>query len=174
MTQPSEGLRMTPLPRPPIEVPRIVTLNVCAPLFREAVAMVLADVRAAGHHVMVWETLRTVERQEWLYGFGRYYTDGRANGGTVTNAQGLDGWHPYGLAADLVEEDGTPWKAPTALWRAIGESAERRGLTWGGRWKNLDLPHVQWGKCRKSPSALAKQILARDGLPAVWRAVGAL
>lgn len=126
--------------------------------------------RLAGHRVRIFETLRTAERQDWLFGMGRDYDDGR---GVVTNARAASGWHPYGLAADIVEDDATPWQATTPFWRALGASAERHGLTWGGRWKALDLPHVQWGRCRPAPSKRAAELVAAGGLPALWREVGA-
>lgn len=161
-----------PLPKPPTEVPRQSSLEHLAPQFRVAVVFILEEVRAAGWKVRVFESLRTNERQQYLYGFGREYDDGR---GPVTKAPTADrGWHFFGLAVDIVEDDETPWKAPQAFWQALGAAAERHGCTWGGRWKALDLPHIQWGKCRPSPSARARELHRTGGLEAVWRAVGAV
>ena len=161
-----------PLPPPPREVPRIASLDDCAPRFAAAVTWLLDDMRLAGWHARVFETIRTNERQEWLYGFGRYWNDGR---GVVTKAAtAINGWHFYGLAADIVQDDATPWNAPKAFWNDLGEFAELRGLKWGGRWKMLDLPHVQWGNCRVSPSQRARDLWVRGGNAAVWREVGAL
>lgn len=163
---------MSPLPLPPADAPpRIDTLDGLAPRFREALELLLADMRHAGHAVKVFETLRTNRRQEYLFGFGREYDDGR---GAVTKAwSARGGWHFYGLAADIVQDDATPWIAPQAFWNDLGRFAEVRGLTWGGRWKMLDLPHVQWGRCRPSPSSQSRIAFDRGGNPAVWHAVGA-
>lgn len=161
-----------PLPRPPVaEPPRIATVAGLAPQFRRAVEQVMDDMRAQGWKPRIFETIRTNERQAYLYGFGRDYDDGR---GPVTKAPTADrGWHFFGLAVDVVEDDATPWKAPQAFWQALGASAERHGCTWGGRWKTVDLPHIQWGKCRVSPSYRARSLYAQGGMEAVWKAVGA-
>lgn len=158
----------------PPEVPVERSLDVCAPKFAAAVRAMMADLARdyPERSGFAFETLRTPERQEFLYQFGREYDDGR---GIVTNApDAFSSWHGYGLAVDVVEKDATPWDAPPSFWNAIGEAAERNGLTWGGRWRRPDLPHVQWGKCRISPSDRARALLAAGGLNAVWRAVGAL
>lgn len=159
------------LKKPPAEVPRIWRLDALAPKFRHSVEAILADVEKE----RVFETLRTDERQRFLYGFGREYDDPKTPRGPVTNAPtAVDGWHFYGLAVDIVEDDLTPWIAPNAFWQSLGLSAERHGCTWGGRWPRVDLPHVQWGKCRRSPSRKSLDLYASGGREAVWRAVGAL
>lgn len=156
----------------PREVPVERSLEVVAPAVRHAVERVLRRMVHAGHSPRVFETLRTQERQAFLYGFGRDYDDGR---GTVTKVADADrGWHFYGLAVDIVENDATPWDASQAFWRCLGESAEAEGMTWGGRWKFVDLPHIQWGRCRISPTQAARDLYASGGREAVWAAVGAL
>ena len=155
----------------PAEIPVQRSLDVCAPAFAVAVRAMLADL-AGDRTAWAFETLRTPERQRFLYGFGRDYDDGR---GRVTNAQtSLYSWHGFGLAVDIVEKDATPWDAPVTFWTAIGEAAERHGLVWGGRWKKPDLPHVQFGKCRMSPDDTDRKLLADKGLAAVWAKYGAL
>ncbi len=156
----------------PREVPVVSTMDGLAPEFRKAVERVVAGMKADGFAPRVFETLRTPERQAFLYGFGRTYDDGR---GTVTKVSDVwSGWHGYGLAVDIVEADATPWTAPQAFWQSLGKHAEANGLTWGGRWKFTDLPHIQWGKCRVSPSAEAKALIAKGEVLAVWQAVGAV
>lgn len=162
---------MTVLPKPPAEVPRDASLDALAPKFRAAVEHIIADMTAAGWPAFVFEGLRTDDRQRFLYGFGREYDDGR---GPVTKARDTSrSWHGYGLAVDIVQADATPWTAPQAFWQTLGAAAERHGCTWGGRWKMVDLPHVQWGLCKVSPSLLAVQLKQDGGLPAVWEAVRA-
>lgn len=119
---------------------------------------------------VVVETLRTPERQAFLYGFGRYYDDGR---GTVTNAaSSLCSWHGYGLAADVVHSEKL-WNAGDAWFTLMGETAEALGLVWGGRWKCRDCPHLQWGTCGESPSASTRLMMRDGGMKEVWSAVGA-
>jgi hypothetical protein len=123
-----------------------------------------------GFPARVFETLRTAERQSYLYGFGRQYDDGR---GVVTKAKtNLRSWHGYGLAADIVHETRL-WSVKPLFWHMLGEVSESHGLTWGGRWKNPDRPHVQWGGCAVSPRATDTDMLLTLGAAAVWDAVGA-
>lgn len=156
----------------PAEVKVQSGLKDLAPAFRLALVSTVSDMKSLGHRPRIFETLRTKERQAHIYGFGRDYDDGR---GIVTHASShLSTWHGYGLAADVVEDDATPWNATPQFWNDLGVCAEKHGLTWGGRWTFVDLPHVQWGKCRRSPSDNARFILQNGGVEAVWKAVNAL
>jgi peptidoglycan L-alanyl-D-glutamate endopeptidase CwlK len=155
------------LPMPPLAVPVDRSLERVAPRFRDAVNAVLARLPDA----RLEETLRTPQRQSFLYGFGRDYDDGR---GIVTQAPThLTSWHGYGLAADIVHRS-RGWDAGRLWFRLMGEIAEANGLAWGGRWKSADLPHVQGGRCKDSPSDEARRLYAEGGLPAVWKVVRAL
>lgn len=171
---------MTRLPAPPAEVPVQRSLDGLAPQFRAAVEQVLAFMRERGHQPTVFETLRTDERQEFLYGFGRTYDDGR---GIVTYSEAADDtWHKYGLAADIICAV-RRWAATSKFWQDLGEACRKFGLLWGADWNNngrtdderfIDRPHVQWGSgMRRSPSSRAVALQASGGNAAVWAAVGA-
>lgn len=156
----------------PQEVPVISRVNVLAPAMQTAVLAVIKGMADAGFKAKVFETLRTAERQAFLYGFGRDYDDGR---GTVTKVQDVrKGWHASGLAVDIVEDDNSPWTAPQAFWQTLGKLAEANGLTWGGRWRFVDLPHCQWAKAPVSPTRLDIALLAEQGPEAVWAKYGAI
>lgn len=158
------------LPLPPAEVPRQSSLERLAPAFRRAVEAVLLDVEKE----RVYETLRTNERQAYLYGFGREYDDARPRGPVTAAKTAHHGWHFYGLAVDIVENDKDPWVAPNAFWQSLGLAYERHGCVWGGRWRRVDLPHGQWGGCTTSPDSYIRRMYEREGLEAVWVEVGAL
>ena len=137
-----------------------------APQFRAQVNAILAQMGDA----KISEGLRTFERQSFLYGFGREYDDGR---GIVTNAaSNLTSWHGYGLAVDIVHAT-LEWDAGDKWFRLLGDTAKAHGCKWGGDWFHPDLPHVQWGKCKDSPSDKARALYADGGVEAVWNAVGA-
>ena len=158
------------LPKPPAEVPVIRTLDVLAPKFRVALEAMLADL-AGGPEERLFETLRTEERQAFLYGFGRDYDDGR---GIVTKAPtALNSWHGFAMAVDVVEKDATPWDAPPGFWEGIGAAAKRQGLVWGGSWEHPDRPHVQWGRCPVSPTRADIALMRTKGIEAVWEKYGA-
>lgn len=170
-----------PLPAPPAEVPVIRSLDALAPRFRAALEAVLRDVTAWGFDPMVFETMRSDARQQFLYGFGRRYDDGR---GVVTHSEtALDTWHHYGLAADVVSRSRL-WAPDPFFWEALALAARRHGLRSGADWNNngrsdderfVDRPHLQWGApMRRSPSTTAARLLREGGLERVWREVGAL
>lgn len=168
------------LPLPPAEVPVQSDMSLLAPRFREAVGRVIADMRVWEYTPVVFETLRTNERQAFLYGFGRDYDDGR---GTVTqSATAHDTWHGYGLAVDIICMR-RKWSAAPDFWHVLGTSARRHGLVWGGDWNGdwsisdesfVDRPHIQWGAMRRSPSSKAVELKKSGGLIEVWNAVSAL
>jgi len=160
------------LPLPPVEVPNSTDVSKLAPRFRAAVIAALNEMRAAGYDPIISETIRSNERQQFLYGFGRSYDDGR---GIVTNSQdALHTWHGFGLAVDVISRS-RQWDAPDDFWQALGVAARDEGLHWGGDWPEFkDKPHIQWGDpMLRSPSAHAAELLAEGGLPAVWREVRA-
>ena len=158
---------MPKLPTPTFTVPVDQSLDDLAPKFRAKIDELLKLVPDA----VVYETLRTNARQEYLYGFGRDYDDGR---GVVTHSEtALDTWHHYGLACDLVHQN-QGWDAPVSWWKEFGKQAKNLGLVWGGDWTFRDYPHVQWGSpMRRSPSPSAATLQSKGGNPAVWQAVGA-
>jgi peptidoglycan L-alanyl-D-glutamate endopeptidase CwlK len=147
----------------PVEVPVNRSLDDLAPAFRTAIQAVLSEL---GVQHWPFETRRTIDRQAYLYGFGRQYDDGR---GVVTHADSVwTSWHGYGLAIDIVQKDNTPWDAPVTFWNQLGLCGERHGLAWGGRWRTPDLPHLQWGKCPPSPSLTDQQLAKTSGVASVW------
>lgn len=157
----------------PPEVPAIRTLDGLAPKFREKVERVIERMHQFGRDATIAESLRTDERQAYLYGFGREYDDGR---GIVTNAPtGNAGWHKFGLAVDIISAS-QQWDAPSAFWTFLGVCAHSEGLAWGGEWPTFaDRPHVQWGPpMRRSPSSRARELFLNGGIEAVWREVDAL
>lgn len=157
----------------PPEPPVIQTVDGLAPKFRALLGLMLADMVEKGWMPALRETLRTDQRQAWLYGFGRDYDDGR---GVVTNipTAAID-WHRYGLAADVIDRRYGD-DAPEQFWTDLEHCAVARGLASGQDWiRFCDKPHVQFGHpMRASPSEEAVQLYAQGGSAAVWKAVGAL
>jgi hypothetical protein len=167
------------------------SLDLLAPAFRVKVEAVLADVRAKGLDPMVSESVRTADRQACIYGKGRTLAQVEAAGldpkwawpdnpdGKCTNAAShLSSVHGHGLAVDIISKT-KQWDAPKAFWDAIGASALKHGLTWGGTWKNPhDLPHIQWklvrgGVAYQGPSAADRERTAAHGMAATWKFYGA-
>lgn len=132
------------------------------PAFRLQLEAVLGRLEARGYAPWIYETLRTQERQSWLYASGR-----TREGTRVTNVETV-GNHGRGMAADVIDGrphptragqrigwgtwEGDPGDAQAAemaeeFFAALGEEAEAEGLVWGGRWTlsggGADQPHVE-------------------------------
>ena len=92
-----------------------------------------------GYDMAILEGYRSPERQNKLAGMGS----------SVTNAAAWQSWHQYGLAADcaflrngkIVITEKDPWAMRG--YQLYGQVAESVGLTWGGRWKMMDLGHTE-------------------------------
>ena len=150
-------------------------LSLLAPLFRKAVEAAIAECNSATPplEAMVFEGYRTQEMQRIYYARGRTVVPPLK---TVTNAKSnLDSWHGYGLAVDVIHR--------TKLWNPDGGDTwfekvaaifKKHGCNWGGDWTTRDTPHMQWGRCKPSPSDRARELIASGGAEAVWRAVGAM
>ena len=141
-----------------------------APKMCAAVEAVLRDCEAAGLDAVVYETYRSQELQALYYARGRSVVPPEHPVTNVRDAR--SGWHHYGLAVDIISIS-RGWDVPESWWDRLGAIGEAHGLTWGGRWKMHDLPHLQWGRCRDTPSDRARELLAEGGVEAVWREVGA-
>jgi hypothetical protein len=88
----------------------------------------------------------------------------------VTQARGGQSNHNFGLAVDLCPftNDKPDWNAPMSAWAAIGATAEKHGLEWGGHWKKfIDKPHVELPSITVKECARCYQA---GGLDAVWDA----
>lgn len=117
-----------------MEPPQNRSLDALHPDFREKLDKWLAAATAAGFDILVYETFRTPERQQWLFDagrkrppFGRYLT------------YTMDSCHRYGLAADLVPlKDGqADWNGYAELHRAVPPS------DYGLELLDFEKPHLQ-------------------------------
>ncbi|MBB6448464.1 peptidoglycan L-alanyl-D-glutamate endopeptidase CwlK [Geomicrobium halophilum] len=102
-----------------------------------------------GITVVITEGYRSVERQDELYDQGR-----TTSGDIVTNAEGGESYHNYGLAIDFaiensegrviwdIEYDGNGSGEPD--WFEVAAIGKELGFDWGGDWKgNRDYSHLQ-------------------------------
>jgi peptidoglycan L-alanyl-D-glutamate endopeptidase CwlK len=143
-----------------------------APRFRAAVDNAIAACQARQLDAMVYEGFRSLQLQQIYYARGRTVIPPTH---TVTNAPtNLFSWHGYGLAVDVVHRTAF-WNPPEgeAWFRKVADVFKQNGCKWGGDWTKPDTPHMQWGKCKPSPSDAARSLLATQGLQAVWDAVEA-
>ncbi|KPC50381.1 Peptidoglycan L-alanyl-D-glutamate endopeptidase CwlK precursor [Amantichitinum ursilacus] len=107
--------------------------------FVQVVLRLMANMQTRGYTLVLVEGYRSPQRQDELAQSGR----------NVTQARGGQSKHQYGLAVDLapmadgkvVLSERDPWALEA--YQAMGEEAEKLGLTWGGRWTFRDYGHVE-------------------------------
>lgn len=146
------------------------SLDLLAPKFKEAILAGLIECRKNKIDAYVYESLRSEELAKLYYARGRTIIPPSH---TVTNAPNqLYSWHGYGLAVDIISRS-KGWNQPRTWFEDMAACFINRGCSWGGDWHFEDLPHIQWGKCKPSPSDLARTIIAAHGMNAVWIACGA-
>jgi hypothetical protein len=106
---------------------RVADIALLEPTTRKAVENILADAAKQGEKLMLFETFRSRARQKELFERG------------ATKLQNV-GVHHYGLAADLVRDDGgaPSWKGDFSF---LGELARKHGLVSGIDWGRPDEPH---------------------------------
>jgi hypothetical protein len=107
---------------------RIADMNLLEPVTRQKVEAIIADAKAHGLDLMVFETYRSQARQELLFN----------QGATKLRKVGV---HNYGLACDIVKSiNGQPsWKGDFSM---LGQLARDHGLIWGGDWGNPGIHHT--------------------------------
>lgn len=97
------------------------------PPFAAKVERLFGAMRERGHEAILWEGYRSAERAQQL--------SDRGSGIKLS-------MHVLGAAVDIIHAEDY-WQASDDFWDALGDESEELGLTWGGRWKRRDLPHVQ-------------------------------
>jgi len=138
--------------------------------FADRVKDTLVRARQEGMAMQMDLVYRTFAHQDQLYAQGR-----TAPGARVTNARGGQSWHNYGLGADVVfsTANGQPSWPENGNWTRYGEIAESQGLTWGGRWRSPDRPHVEYHPGFGAGDAGGfVNTHNRDGLEGVWDRMG--
>lgn len=114
------------------EPPRISDIDKLRPDVAEKVKLLIQRMRVRGFDPVVFETLRTKERQQWLYGIGRTHSLDRK---PVTWT--LKSKHLEGKAADIISKS-RGWNWP-AFYAALGQEARAVGL----RRISKELCHVE-------------------------------
>ena len=148
--------------------PRVDRFAGLAPGFAVRLFATVQAARTAGLPVAVFETLRSDDRQRWLFAAGR-----TRPGPVVTGASSaLRSWHGFGLAADLAFGGPGRWEWPAdgPEWIELETIAGRHGLRSGRAWH--DIPHFQPANLKAAPSSRARELLATGGLAAVWIETG--
>jgi peptidoglycan L-alanyl-D-glutamate endopeptidase CwlK len=101
----------------------------------EPAKQLILKCRQAGVPILITQTLRDVEYQNFLYAKGR-----TAPGVKCTNARGGSSYHNYGLAIDFAPlTNGKPNYSNSALFKKVATIAKSLGFEWAG-----DIPSIKW------------------------------
>lgn len=118
---------------------------------------------------------RSFKEQNDLFAKGR-----TRRGAKVTNAEGGESYHNYGIATDNAfynAQGQITWPEQgdyAKLWTRYGELAKKQGLEWGGDWKRgKDRPHVEYHPgLNASQASTLKPSHARGGDEGAWDHMG--
>lgn len=121
-----------------------IDLTMINPDFLARIREMLAACRAAGADYWATSGHRSAAEQDALYAQGR-----TKPGNVVTNSQGFQSAHNFGIAIDFTRDKDVAkaglqpsWDAPD--YDLLGKEAVACGLAWGGNFTKLkDRPHVQ-------------------------------
>lgn len=132
------------------------------PVFADRLELLFRRMRHLGWDPILWEGLRSRERAAAL----------AARGTGIP-----DSMHCYGLAADGVDSDDSPWTAPAKFWKDWRGNALDLGLhvLFNRDGSDRDLPHVQavsvadqrLVRAFTNPAARAEFVTVRLGFPPV-------
>jgi len=121
-------------------VKMIKSENLLYPRFLEKLKDVQKEFNEqTGHRILIHETYRLPERQQWLYELGR-----TRKGRVVTNT--LASTHFLGLSCDFVGDisPAPGIQGPYDIdWNKLGAIVLSKGLVWGGNFKSRDMVYVE-------------------------------
>ena len=120
--------------------------------------------KAAGLNVLITNTVRDKEYQEYLYAQGR-----TRPGSIVTNGR-KPTFHSdkAGLAFDFCKNVRGHEYDDAAFFKKAAAIAKEMGFSWGGDWKSFpDSPHIQWDEGGKWKSSMILAGLLPGEMP-LW------
>lgn len=150
----------------------VSAIDVLAPKLQVALRAALAEMEREGLEAMVYETERSHLTAVTYYKRGRPPTHAYPRPVTAAPDETYT-WHGYRLSADIIHRR-LEWEAGDAWFSKMASIAKRYDMKWGGDWTSPDFPHVQWARCKASPSNEARRILREHGVVGVWLAVDAI
>ena len=113
--------------------PRLTSLDELHPAFRHDVDLLMSAIEDERLPFVVFETRRTVDRQNHLFSIG------------ASKAKGLSGAHPHGLAVDFILDEKNPRWAENherPLGTATRGAPWDTGVEWNGKVCRVDRPFV--------------------------------
>lgn len=121
------------------------------PAAQAACNLFMAKCRAKGLNVLITETYRSQERQNYLYEQGR-----SRPGNKVTWTK--NSRHTSRRAWDICKNIKGQEFSDAGFFKACGAVAKELGITWGGTWSTPDTPHFEISTSWKSPANIEEEI----------------
>ncbi|KAF5066175.1 D-alanyl-D-alanine carboxypeptidase [anaerobic digester metagenome] len=126
-----------------------------SPLAQIACNLFMAECKKAGLEVLITETYRSQERQNWLYEQGR------------TRAGNIVTWtkqsnHTGRMAWDICKNVRGQEYSDATFFAKCGEIANKLGITWGGTWSTPDKPHFEINKSWKAQVVEDDEVVEKD------------
>ncbi len=110
------------------------------PVLQRGVTEFLKRCKQEGLEVLITQTLRDIEYQNYLYAQGR-----TSEGSIVTNAKGGQSYHNFGLAFDICKNIKGQEYSDLNFFKKCGEIWTAMGGVWGGNFESfLDNPHFEF------------------------------
>ena len=103
---------------------------------QKACNLFISECKAQGLNVLITETYRSQERQNYLYSQGR-----TRSGKVVTWTK--NSRHTSRRAWDICKNVKGEEYSDAEFFKKCGEIAKRLGITWGGSWSTPDTPHFE-------------------------------
>lgn len=119
------------------------------PLAKTACELFLSECKKAGLNVLITETYRSQERQNYLYAQGREEPYKKNKEVTKTKSSKHTGRMAWDICKNVPGQEFTDIK----FFEQCGAIAKRLGIEWGGDWTSFkDRPHFQINKNWKAPT----------------------
>ena len=103
---------------------------------QKACNLFLAECKRQGLNVLITETYRSQERQDYLYAQGRTRPGNKV---TWTKSSRHTSRRAWDICKNIKGEE----YSDSAFFKKCGEIAKKYGITWGGTWKTPDVPHFE-------------------------------
>lgn len=111
-------------------------ISALSPVAQKACRAFLAACEKEGLPVLITETYRSQERQDYLY------AQGRTRAGTIVTWT-RNSRHTGCMAWDICKNVKGQEYADANFFAACGKIAKQLGITWGGTWDTPDQPHFE-------------------------------
>lgn len=108
-------------------------INLLVPYVKDRVSNILNEMKSIGFDPIVYEALRSKERQAWLYGIGRTHSKNRKPVTWTMNSR-----HINGKAADIISKS-KGWNNPK-FYKALKRIANKYGM----KVLKSEECHIEW------------------------------